>query len=64
MGNTVCEKCGATDFITINTPNPANVNTIDSGKKVIIITEGAETTSSESSKVTVCNKCGDVLVGN
>jgi len=67
MGSTVCVKCGTDQFVTINTPNPVNVNTVDSGKKVIIISEGTEivkeTADGSSGKITVCNKCGDVIIG-
>ena len=67
MGDTVCAKCGANEFVTINTPKSANVNTVDSGKKIIIITEGTEivkeSAAGNAGKVTVCNKCGDVIIG-
>ena len=64
MGNTVCTKCGEDKFVTINTPKQVNVNTVDSGNKVIIITEGTETvkeTADNTTKITVCAKCGDVI---
>jgi len=66
MSNTVCAKCGTDEFVTINTPKPVNINTVDSGKKVIVITEGKETVKeiagNEATKITVCAKCGDVIL--
>lgn len=67
MSNAVCTKCGTDEFVTINTPKAVNVNTVDSSKKVIIITEGTEiikeTAESGHTKITVCSKCGDVIFG-
>ena len=61
-----CQKCGGDEFVTVNTPNSVNVNTIDSDKKVIIITDGTETVKEISgagaAKITVCKKCGEVVI--
>jgi len=61
-----CQKCGEDEFVTVNTPNSVNVNTIDSDKKVIIITDGTEivkeTSGGGAAKITVCKKCGEVVI--
>ena len=67
MSKTTCAKCGTDEFVTINTPKPVNVNTVDSNKKIIIIADGSETVKesagSDATKITVCAKCGDVIFG-
>jgi len=67
VGNAICAKCGTDKFVTINSPNSVNVNTIDSSKKIIVIAEGKEietkTAEHDTTKITVCAKCGDIVLG-
>jgi len=67
MDKKVCAKCGADEIITVNTPNNVDVNTINSDSKIIVITNGTEimkeATGGSSTKIAVCKKCSEVVIG-